>query len=460
MTRRLLTLLLALLTTLTLAACGGGKTEQTPEQPRQETPAQRPEQPRVDPVSPLPGTQPLQPETPNQPFMPLHPHKLVDEPYTLPTLPEENRNIPEGSNVVQVGDKWIVAPNLDVDIYRDTTLYQMHLFVLSREPMDTESFSLKSDQKSEGPRLFANENTDQYRVEDRIHLGYHCVDWKEYARYERNWAERKKAQEKGEELPAMDLERWREFQDMLQNAPRYMPSDMYIYDLSFDFYEFQEEADIHSLTVSWPGAEQTVDIGEIRLRGENIYEQYGHPYDLGMDCSTGEMLGAIFGPDVACCALYGRTWEEQTITFRSVASLNESCQVEEVVVVCGDLESEDRRILTPDHPVTIDPEEAFQMYIYFTGPHLSELTAVCQTFFALECEVDGQQCRCLLMGGQRTSDPAELFAVVMDNVDMQGYYEYIAYNIDQIDVTLGTREVYDEVGWTEKWEELTVDIRA
>ena len=55
-------------------------------------------------------------------------------------------------------------------------------------------------------------------------------------------------------------------------------------------------------------------------------------------------------------------------------------------------------------------------------------------------------------GQQRGFIPQELYAIVMDNVDMQGYYEYVQYDPFHVNNLLGTKELYDQLGWTEQWE--------
>ena len=440
MMRRTICFLLAMLMAVSLVACGGN----TPTVP--ETPENNNGQSPTD--SPVPREQ----TTPQIPPRPTKDPKAV---YTPPTLPEENRNLPEDSNVIRVCDKWIVAANMDTDTYQDTMFRQMYIYVLSREPMDMNSISLRADHDGGGMTFYVHENINLGELDYSTYLGYAGVDWREFYQW--------KAAQRDPNAYARDKARWKnmeELDDAISELRERPLASIYVYDLMFGFFDIQEEQTVRSLTVSWPGVEQTVDIGEIRLHPKNIYQEYGLADQLGIQLEGLACSGSLstpFGPELACSSI-DISQVAQEVTFTEVSSLNEHYRVLDVKIRNTAPGINDEHTLTADHPVTVYPDAQASIQIFFTGPHLSELTCMGQGYFVIDCEINGEPCRFLWEGGQQRWDlPRELWAIVMDNVDIQGYYDYCVYDPENLDVSYASREAIDALGWTKQWEAMMAE---
>ena len=444
MMKRTICFLLALLIVVVLAACGG-KAPVAPE------PGEAGQTESVSPPFIKPGADPNPVEDPGE------------APMTLSPLPETNRNIPAGSNVVQVGEKWIVAANMDADYYPDCSFRTLDLYVLSREPMDPDGFRVVLDREDvHFDRLYVNDCSGSQHLYNDLFpyydlYGYSDIDWREYYRWTAAEYDYQEAVMAGKPVSPPSDGEWRSLQEMQKAAmwfARYGNPDAYVYDLKFTLREWSEECSIHSITVSWPGVEQVIDMGEIRLHTDYLGLLYDWPVDFGLNGITASSgsNGEMFGPEIACSITSEMTCDTEII-FKGVTSLNEHYPVAEVIVHGTAPGVEDQQILTPDHPVVVSPGAKTTIWIYFTGPHLSELTVLGQGFFVIDCEVDGRDYHFIWEGGQqRGAAPHELFAIVMDNVDMQGYYEYAQYDPFHVNDLFGTRELYDALGWTEQWE--------
>ena len=446
-------LFLMLLLILSLVACGN-KTTITPEKAPEDSQEQRP------------GTSDS-PEKTDGEWATNPSGEPSDVTYALPKLPRENRNIPEGSNVVQVGDKYIVAANMDADYYRDSSFRTFYLFVLSREPMDPDSIHVKLDRADvDIGKVYVNDLSGSVSLEKSfiypLYYGYSDANWKEYYQWVTAFHDYQERISAGENIsPPIDGE-WQDFQDMSTPAAWFQRNgnpDSHIYAITLTLFGWNEETTIHQLKVSLPGVEQTIDIGEIRLHMDYIYSMYDWPDRFGLHGLTANSgsLSYMFGPEIACSITSEMTCDAEVI-FKGVTSLNSHYPVVEVVLYGTAPGVEDQQILTPDHPVTVSPGAKTVMSIYFIGPHLSELTVMGQGYFLIDCEVDGQEYHFIWEGGQqRGCYPDELYAIVMDNVDMQGYYEYVEYDPFHVRTLFGTRELYDELGWTEKWEAMMAE---
>lgn len=443
-------ILFALLLIFFLTACGGKAPHQTLDDPQSGE------------TEPQTSTESIEPAKPIKPVKPISPGEDLQPPCALSTLPEKNRNIPEGSNVVQVGDKWIVAANMDADYYRDCSFRTLHLFVLSRDPMDPEKFGVQLDRDDvEFDRIYVDDYSGSEHISDAFpyydFYGYSNIDWRDYYRW--TTAEYDDQEKIGAGEPAsssIDSE-WRSLQEMQTNAMWFGQNgnpNAYVYDLKFTLLRWSEECEIHNITVSWPGVEQVIDIGEIRLHMEYLGLLYDLPENIGLSGLTASSgsLSYMFGPEIACSITSEITCDTE-ITFIGVTSLNENYPVAEVVVHGTAPGVDDQQILTAENPVVVSPGAKTTIWIYFTGPHLSELSVMGQGFFVIKCEIDGQVYHLIWEGGQqRGFIPQELYAIVMDNVDMQGYYEYVQYDPFHVNNLLGTKELYDQLGWTEQWE--------
>lgn len=392
----------------------------------------------------------------SEPTGPAHPDDygdIVRNP-TLSMLPEENQNIPKGSNVVKIGDKWIVAANIDADYYQDTCFRQMHFYVVSREPMNPETISLQFEKPISGLNVVVTDNIRDYVFPSHpLYFAYNQVDWKLY----RAWAVWQVNQfQAGESLSAVPDE-FSDLQGLNSEAssfPKNGVEGKNIYDIWFWFDNIEAEEVVHTATISWPGIIESIDIGEIRLHPQPIYDEYESELDLGMEFTSYASAGSsstMFGPELACSVIPTIKAENEVI-IKSVKALNPNYQVVGVTVCKTERGLNDQVHVTPNNPVIISPGAEAEMRIYFTGPHLSEITVMGQGYFAIDCEVEGIDYQLLWEGGQqREVDPYELYAVLMDNVDLQGYYECLFY-----DPTFGwdlrDNEVYQIIGWTEKWE--------
>lgn len=438
--KKLLSLILAILMVASIAACGGRAPQQT----------------QTDPATTGDPTNPIDPSRP----VLSQPAPAVND--ALPMLPEANRNIPEGSNVIQVGDKWIIAPHVDADYYPDTLHQDVSFYVLSREPMDRESFQITTDQEVPGLRTRTVDNSD-HNVFHYLYYGYAGVDWKAYYFWTLAQEDYSSQLLAGKDVTPPNAGQWSDL-NALNDASNWFYGNgnpnSYIYQVNLDCHWMQitEEVTVRNLTISWPGAEQTVDVGEIRLHPDSVSEDYDWPWDYGLDYTTGlgGSDGCLFGPNVACCRATDLICDRE-ITITGVTNLNELYPVAEVVIKGTAPGVKDSMELTPDHPVTISAGSHPEIAIYFTGPHLSELNVDGVNYFVIDCEVDGQECHYLFEFDLHVWHPEEdLFAIVMDNVDLQGYYEYLIYAPDRGDETdaFGAvpRQLCDKIGWTEKWE--------
>ena len=428
MMKRTICFLLALLIVVVLAACGGKTPQQTPDNPPSSG------EPAA-PVTPLPG-------------------KTDRKTMDLPTLPEENRNLPAGSNVVQVGDKWIVAPKLDTDVYHDTIYRQMSIYVLSREPMDVDSFTLTADREDSGLTCGVNENVDLGNVGWVLYFGYAGVDWKEVAL----WRDAQNDAARSGSFTLENADRWEDLEaldreyDAVDNQK---PPTIYIYDLLFGFFDYQEEMAIHSLTLSWHGAEQTLDVGEIRLHPEYVFHLYGWLGDVGLDGDPQlGGSGGIFGPELNSAHL--ALTAEKEVNIQSVTCLNDRYQVVNVEIRNTAPGIDDEHTVSPEEPVTLYPGAEPDVVVCITGPHLSELTCMGDVYLLFDCEVDGEARQFVAeMNIGHWLDPRTMWAIVMDNVDMQGYYEYIYF--DPGSMNGAEAEACEKLGWTERWEAMMAE---
>ena len=400
---------------------------------------------------------PVKPIDPSQPVLSQPAPRAND---ALPTLPEANRNIPEGSNVIHVGDKWIIAPHMDTDYYPETTFCPVTFFVLSREPMDRTAFQITTDPALPELETHTMDCSDE-AFGYHLLYGYAGVNWRTYYLWTCAQEDFSSQLLAGKDVEPPDSGDWSELA-ALQEANLWFSQNgnpnSYIYqvDVYFKRLDTIEDTAIHNLTISWPGVEQTVDVGEIRLHPDLISADYEWPWNYGLnEIFGGQSEGGLFGPDVASCVIPCACDREITVT--GAASLNALYPVTEVRIentVPGVNNSE---VLSPNHPVTISAGAEPVIRIYFTGPHLSELDVDGVNLLVLDCEVDGRMHHFLFMFDLHTWHPEEeLFAIVMDNVDLQGYYEYLIYAPDRGDETdaFGAvpRQLFDKIGWTEKWE--------
>ena len=425
MTGKGLTLLLALLMALTLVACGGKTPEKTPE----------PGGEQAEPVTPPP----IQP---GEHTVPIPGDADGEGPYTLSTLPEANRNIPAGSNVIPVGDKWIVAANFDADYYRDTIYRQLDFYILSREPMDPDSITLQFG--GEIPLTWAGAiewDIENYDFPSWLYLGYMQADWRQYWQRERGTGGLTQEE-------AANMDKWESVGTWFKKNG--VPGE-YCYRIGAWLGDIEKETTIHSVTVSWPGVSKTVDIGEIRCHPTELCDSYIWESEIGVELLGLHGDAGIFGPGLVCTGCDVTTESELTIC--SVSCLNTDYKVVGVAVAGTGPGIEDLLHVTQDTPVIVSPGAEAELRVYVTGPHLTELAGCGQELdFVIDCEVDGREYQLLWQGSSFCGcNPYVMFAAVMDNVDVQGYYESSFFDPQNVGYPWDA-EVFQQIGWTEQWE--------
>lgn len=382
--------------------------------------------------------------------------------YTLPHTSSQ-RNIPEGSNVRQVDGKWIIAANMDTDYYLDTGFRQAMFFILSEEPFDYRQVTVDVGNEAAGLQYSVNnlDPSDGVTTLDLTKDTYFCYagfDFRYYRAAEKKyWTSFGLPDDPGssdvdipdtEEFQAA-YERYVEILDSYQRLADEALPQFYAYYMYIGFFDFEDELTINEVTVSWPGVEETIDVGQIRLHPEYLYSQY-YPEtfeDSGIDrystISSGSD-GQIFGPELAVSSL---TWDAtEEIIIKNVYSLNESYPVVAVRVKNTTPDIDNVVTLSDDSPAIVSPGARFTIQIYFTGPHLSELNVCGQGYFVIEYECGGVDYQALWEGGQqRICSVSTAYMMLFDMVDLQGYVENVIYAPDK------DAELYELIGWTDDW---------
>ena len=430
MTRRMVFAMLALMLILLLVSCGGKTTAPT------EIPDDLQHQMPIDPATPDNSVQP-------EGHAVIVPgDDLEGDPYTLPVLPEKNRNIPAGSNVVKVGDKWIVAANFDADYYRDSCYRQLDFYVLSREPMDPDTITLRFDRDLPNTGVGVTDGKNaEYEFPYWLYCGYMQADWKLFYQWE--YKTGSLTQEEADKMSKWETDgTW-----FKKNGV----SGEYCYRIGAWLGDIEEEMTIHSVTVSWPGVSKTADIGEIRCHPTELCDGYIWESEIGVELLGLHGDAGIFGPGLVCTGC--DVTAESELTIRSVSCLNADYEVVGVAVAGTSPGVKDLLHVKADKPVIVSPGAEAELRVYVTGPHLTELAGCGQELdFVIDCEVDGRGYQLLWQGSSFCGcDPYVMFAAVMDNVDVQGYYESFAFDPQNVGYPWDA-EVFRQIGWTEKWE--------
>lgn len=384
------------------------------------------------------------------------------EPITSLPIVNTEPNIPEGSNVIEVDGKWIVAANIDADYYEDTSFRQMNFFVLSREPMNKEEISLRIEEEKAGLSYEVYEdiqNEEFFRENFGIeyYFAYKGVDWDVYV----DWQKARMGEGEGTSATEKEREKYAELDQWAEEFERLSDEaipQFYAYGIWFGFFDWETDVTINSMTISWPGAETVVDIGEIRLHLGTIYDGgYEHRgierYEFGANGSAGQM----FGPELACSHFQWDATEE--IYLKEVYCLDEDYEVVGVTVRGTSPGVDDIVTLKADEPVLISPGARFETMIFFSGPHLSELNVMGQGYFVIVYECNGVEYELIWEGGpQRQCQSMVAAMMLFDNVDLQGLYERLYYYPDSDNGYNengynGNPDIYERIGWTQVWRQ-------
>ena len=403
-----------------------------------------------------------------KPYMPNWQNMEVPE---KPVLPAENRNIPAGSNVVETEDgKWIVAFTTDTDIYSHMISPNLWIYVISKEPMDPGTMFMRADGKPDQAYDFQDWTGDELKEYMRTALwfaynGVSAVEEANWHDYIAHRFQRISLADTTDEMRARYEELWR-MQDESMAYRKKAEQDLFIYASNYRIWECEEETVLHSFTLSWPGVEQKVDIGELRIHPGSPWDGW-EVYPIGFadrdadpdpDCGLGyERYSMVamtdqypFGPELAKVQI--QLCPEEDVTIRSVALQSPKYQVVDVQLYRWIENRLESRLLSEEGVLTIPAEEEWTLRAFVTGPGLS---ALC-TYDWTEMEV-AYEC-----GGRRDTLHAEVYfqpyiatgwicAMVADNVDMQDYYEMGYYDpYDEFDPSI--KSVYDKIGWTAQWD--------
>ena len=384
-------------------------------------------------------------------------HDVVPE---RPVLPVSNRNLPPSGGAAETPDgKWVVAFTTDSDV--DTALISPGVYdccVISREPMDPNTIKLTTDAGQE-LRCWVNDVTE-YELHNEglpqwLWLAYNGVDSETYAQWEKYMLASAGLGHLGDFTPEQRA-RFKEISALLHMSEgplKYQSAEapsLYLYQVAFSLADFKEETVIRRLVFSWPGTEQAVDIGELRIHpggGWNDpveWDPVGFP-DWGDQGSVLTTFTYPFGPEL------GRTdctlTPSEDVTIRRVSFRDPGQEIVEMRLV-----NEDGHVMpVPEEGgVTIPAGQTWTLQVFIASEHFSALHPFGVRWLRIEYT-------CASGSGVLTYEAhdwsdirsVELCAMLMDNVDEQEHFESL-YNPYAEDGYFH-KSVLDKIGWTDYW---------
>lgn len=375
-------------------------------------------------------------------------------------LPVENRNLPSGGGMAETADgKWVVAFTTDSDVDTHIVSSGLYCYVISREPMDPDTITLITDAGQEVQSL-ACDMTEPWLTEEGlpqwVWLAYNGVTPEEHAQWEKYMLAKSGVGSLSDFTPEQ-RERFEEISELLhmdEGALKYQRADdpsLYLYNVSIRLADFREEAVIHQLIFSWPGTEQAVDIGELRVHPgggfDNIdLEPVAFP-NWGNNCEfVIETISLPFGPKlgVTSCDLT----PTEDVTIQRVSFRDPGQEIVEMRLVN---EAGDVMPVPEEGGVTVPAGQRWALQVFITSEQFSALRPYGVRWLNIEytCESGSGVLSCEAHDHSNISH-VELCAMLMDNLDLQAYYESF-YNPYSDDAS-GIKSVLDKIGWTARWD--------